>query len=1015
MGQFTGLLYKNLKIQSKNKFGVCCQLMTPMICILIIYGLQKLVDSLKLDGPSKIDHISNMDPLQVAKKLNISNLMRGYQPNFGSHIIRSINQMQKELEEAEVFVDSARVLSGEERSRMDLDQASEYQLVRTHKLMDATKVPFNLVVPLNLPISNESIRSLLKDQFKLKTCYKIIKFGVSGNDGTKEFLQNELRIDQNDSDLRRVNCQVKKKKKKQPSMRVPNLSFMDNLKSADDINTQMVKNEFTKLETYDLFKIDKEVEPTDGFMLFEEASPNKIKALLSTNNMQFFAYHHVNFMSMVKTMADYRIFMNTETHLTMIDILTNSILMNRFNNYRRGQPESLQAQRRTLLEELTKTLENHTISDLIKMHLQYLQDKRHGKVEPKVRSEQSSLGSKVNKLRQVITLSLTFPDRSYNKIIMANMFQLLNVIFYPFAIGLCLPIILSSLAIEKEERIHDLLKTNGMSMFKFYLSNFAFWFVFCSIVTFIFFLGGYVILDDTFFSNNSFGHIFFFSLGWNIQQIVFAFFILSMISTRGAASAIGNLLSTLGILFSVNLSTFIYPFPGHMPYWWNILPQSNMVRIIYFFLVNGSTEIQSVEKNEFHVCMFFLYFNCVIYGALIYAISNKHFWKKMYRKFIKRKTDYPEPELLEIPSEEKLLASEESFTEVESFDTQPRPDMHKSASLEKDKIRKIVNSTEIEKYRKKLAKLAIMCHDLDKVYDNGKHALKSLSLKIKKGEVYGLLGPNGAGKTTLISILTGFLGKNDGLAFVNGLNIDEQRMSKKLALCPQFNIQWPNLTVREHLKIFGMLRNIKLADIDGLVEEIIAKVGLEDKKDAEASKLSGGMRRRLSIAISLMGNTEIIFLDEPTTGLDPKRRRELWEIIKSNREEKTFIISTHLMEEAEFLCDRIGIMTLGQLRAVGTSNYLKKAFVDYFKVELILKDEFETWTEEMKMQLNEQLQWSNYYEFGNLIKAKIENNEERSYLEIFKAMKTCEKFVKSWALKNGSLEDAFEYIENKFK
>jgi ABC-type multidrug transport system ATPase subunit len=315
----------------------------------------------------------------------------------------------------------------------------------------------------------------------------------------------------------------------------------------------------------------------------------------------------------------------------------------------------------------------------------------------------------------------------------------------------------------------------------------------------------------------------------------------------------------------------------------------------------------------------------------------------------------------------------------------------------------------------KLEQHSIVCYNLSKTYDNGKEALKNLNLKIKKGEVYGLLGPNGAGKTTMISIITGFLEKTSGGIFVNSLNMDEHKLPKKLALCPQFNIQWPNLTVREHLIIFGLLRNIKWKDVHKLVEENIKKVDLEDKKDIEASKLSGGMRRRLSIAIALMGNTEIIFLDEPTTGLDPKRRRELWEIIKSIREQKTFIISTHLMEEAEFLCDRIGIMTLGQLRAVGTANYLKEQFVNYFQVELTLKEEFEFWTEELKGKLIDTVGGRIRYEFGKLIKVQIENEGNQSYLGIFKSVGKCKDFVKSWSLKSGSLEDAFAVIEGRFK
>jgi ABC-type multidrug transport system ATPase subunit len=402
------------------------------------------------------------------------------------------------------------------------------------------------------------------------------------------------------------------------------------------------------------------------------------------------------------------------------------------------------------------------------------------------------------------------------------------------------------------------------------------------------------------------------------------------------------------------------------------------------------------------------------------VISKKKTIKNLVKKlFSKKQNNYQNVNLTltntEADNDTTTILTESSFDQMESFTDNESTIMHSSGLKERLKISKIINSSNPEKRQKKLDKYAIVCNNLCKTYDNGKEALKYLNLKIKKGEVYGLLGPNGAGKTTLISIITGFLEKTSGKFFVDGLDMDEHKLPKKLALCPQFNIQWPNLTVSEHLIIFGLLRNIPWKNVHSLVKEIIKKVDLEDKKDIEASKLSGGMRRRLSIAIALMGNTEIIFLDEPTTGLDPKRRRELWHIIKSIREEKTFIISTHLMEEAEFLCDQIGIMTLGQLRAVGTANFLKEAFVNYFQVELTLKEEHEFWTEELKNKLKNALGGKIRYEFGQLIKVQIDNDDEKSYLEIFKSVGKCKDFVKSWSLKSGSLEDAFGVIEGLYK
>lgn len=1012
MGQLFGLFYKNLKIQSKNKCGVLCQLLTPLVCILIIFGLQNLVDTLndafKPHTQDKADIFG-----ENAKEMQISHLLKGYQPDMGKLLVQSINEVMEELNNSKVHVEREREVNIKESELYGLENDQKFRMVESFKKVGDIKVPFNMIVPLNLPLTNKQIHEYVKDQFKIKTCYKILKMGITSpspesRDQMTEYLVKNLKINANDSDVRRTNCQVEKNHQKMPSIRVPNVELVKELESAQDINDHMVNLELKKLEEVNIFQIDKELQPTDGFMVFKEANEDTVRGLLTANNMQFFSYHHVNYMNMIKTMSDYRIFLNTETYLTMIDILTNSILMSRFNNYSSDLVTKQDGGKLEVLKELTQVFQSKSIKDLLKMHFQYKQDTKNSK-KPKVVKTKK----KQNILRQVVTLSFSLPDRQYNKLILSSMFQLLNIIFYPFAIGLCLPIILSSLALEKEERVQDLLKINGMSMKKFYFSNLLFWFLFCSIVTLIFFISGNLILDDGFFKNNSGWDFLVFSIGWNLQQIVFAFFLLTMVSTAGAASAVGYILSTLGLLFSVNMTTFIYPFPERLPALWNLLPQSNYVRLMYYFMVKGSSEIAPTEKSEFNLCLFFLYFNVFFYGLLIYLISLKRFWKKVYRKVILRKRE-------NIPNVNLTLNEITSFgstTTIGSLDTnngQLDTNMHFSAIKEMRSISKIIASKNLLKYKQKLESLAIICQNLTKKYENGKLALDALHLKINKGEVYGLLGPNGAGKTTLISIITGFLKKTSGCVYVNGLDTDDHKLPKKMALCPQFNIQWPNLTVREHLTIFGFLRNIQYSKIKTLVEDLVAQVDLKEKIDIEASKLSGGMRRRLSIAIALIGDTEIIFLDEPTTGLDPKRRRELWEIIKSIRDNRTFIISTHLMEEAEFLCDRIGVMTHGQLRATGSSNFLKEAFVNYFQVELTLKEEFEKWDEGLKEQVVERLDGKIMYEFGRLVKVRVDNTERQGFSKVLKSVGQCREFVKSWSLKNGSLEDAFAVIQKTF-
>lgn len=637
-------------------------------------------------------------------------------------------------------------------------------------------------------------------------------------------------------------------------------------------------------------------------------------------------------------------------------------------------------------------------------------------------------------MKQIVSMVFSFPDRDINKVILTNIFELLNIIFYPFAIGLALPIILSSLALEKEEKIKDLMKINGMSLSKYYFANFIFWFIFLCILCLIFFVSGNLLLKDGFFHHNSYLEIVAFSIGWNVLQIVFAFFLLSFINSAGAASATGYIFSTIGVLFSINTITFIYPFPDHLPYGFNLIPQLNFVRLMYYFLVKGSSEIKDYEQNEFYVCLGFLYFNILFYSLLTYLCSDGYIITLIKKLFKKKKqvevvpnVDTPPQQELTDESIKNILNSQKRSklskdSEFNKIDNDSLPSLIKEYSKDFAQIHtsaqseffKIIDLTESQN-KNDLSEYSLCVQNLYKKYDSGKVALDDLNLLIEKGQIYGLLGPNGAGKTTMISIVTGFLSKTSGNIFINGKNTDDFPVKNKLALCPQFNIQWPNLTVWEHLTIFGMMRNLSGATLKNSVDKIIHDIDLEDKKNIEASKLSGGMRRRLSIGISLMGDTEIIFLDEPTTGLDPKRRRELWQIIKSIKKNKTFIISTHLMEEAEFLCDKIGIINFGVLRAVGTSNYLKSSLVDFFRVELTIKDHYSEWPTDKKTQIENILQGEIIYEFRNLIKIEIKKTNFENYSKILESIDSCSDFVKSWSLKSGSLEDAFTEIDGNYR
>src|SRR5438132_11598490 len=207
--------------------------------------------------------------------------------------------------------------------------------------------------------------------------------------------------------------------------------------------------------------------------------------------------------------------------------------------------------------------------------------------------------------------------------------------------------------------------------------------------------------------------------------------------------------------------------------------------------------------------------------------------------------------------------------------------------------------------------LAIECRDLRKTYDGKVEALRGIELEIREGECFGLLGPNGAGKTTAIEILEGLLKPTSGEVRILGRTWQSQprELREMLGISLQETRLAEKLTVRETIELFASFyRQPRPAS------EVLEALQLEEKTDSWVGKLSGGQRQRLAVATALVGSPKVLFLDEPTTGLDPQSRRQLWGIIRSFQQSGgTVLVTTHYMDEAERLCDRLAIVDHGQI------------------------------------------------------------------------------------------------------
>eukprot|EP01099_Mayorella_cantabrigiensis_P008065 TRINITY_DN7427_c0_g1_i1.p1 TRINITY_DN7427_c0_g1~~TRINITY_DN7427_c0_g1_i1.p1 ORF type:complete len:285 (+),score=50.59 TRINITY_DN7427_c0_g1_i1:164-1018(+) len=183
-------------------------------------------------------------------------------------------------------------------------------------------------------------------------------------------------------------------------------------------------------------------------------------------------------------------------------------------------------------------------------------------------------------------------------------------------------------------------------------------------------------------------------------------------------------------------------------------------------------------------------------------------------------------------------------------------------------------------------------------------------------------------------MLTGLLPPSSGEAYIKGLSIHTSmsQIGKFMGVCQQFDVLWNELTGRQHLTIFAIVKGTPIAEVETEVERRLAQVSLVSAADQRTEHYSGGMRRRLSVAIAFIGNPSIVFLDEPTTGMDPISRRQVWEIIKEAKKGRTIVLTTHSMEEADVLGDRIGIFGKGRLRCIGTTLHLKNKFGAGYRV-----------------------------------------------------------------------------------
>uniref|UniRef100_A0A9J7XKM2 P-type phospholipid transporter n=1 Tax=Cyprinus carpio carpio TaxID=630221 RepID=A0A9J7XKM2_CYPCA len=237
--------------------------------------------------------------------------------------------------------------------------------------------------------------------------------------------------------------------------------------------------------------------------------------------------------------------------------------------------------------------------------------------------------------------------------------------------------------------------------------------------------------------------------------------------------------------------------------------------------------------------------------------------------------------------------------------------------------------------------LGVSIRNLVKIYKKGaKLAVNHLNIKFYEGQITSFLGHNGAGKTTTMSILTGLFPPTAGTIYVKGMDIrtDMDMIRRTLGVCPQHNVLFDILTVEEHVWFYGRMKGMSMGEVKKEINSLLEDVGLQHKRHEQTKNLSGGMQRKLSVAIAFIGGSKVVVLDEPTAGVDPYSRRGIWDLLLKYRQGRTIILSTHYMDEADLLGDRIAIISQGKLCCCGTPLFLKARLGTGYYLTLVKRE-----------------------------------------------------------------------------
>ncbi|XP_053149567.1 ABC-type organic anion transporter ABCA8B-like isoform X2 [Hemicordylus capensis] len=454
---------------------------------------------------------------------------------------------------------------------------------------------------------------------------------------------------------------------------------------------------------------------------------------------------------------------------------------------------------------------------------------------------------------------------------------------------------------REKRKLKEVMKTMGLRDMAFWLS----WGLLYAVYLLIMSCMHMALTKSIFYPTSTFSAVFLLFFIYGISSIHFCFMISALLKKPKSTSYVVFLLTVC--FGALSLTTLFMTIPAPLEWTFSIFCPfafGAAVTKVSFFNKYGKTFSLSSLMEEFH-------FHALLFDSVLYMLLALYFDKVVPDKY-----GVPYPPLF-------FLKKSHWFKSRSGYSRDAPTDEQSHGHLFSDNMEAVPPEFD--------GKEAIRLNNIKKAYQvegTKTEALRGLSLNIYEGQITAVLGHSGAGKTTLLNILSGLSKPSDGSATIFKYNISEREDMEQIrqisAVCPQFNIQFELLTVKENLKTFAKIKGIPSTDIEKEVQMLLTLLDMKVIQDTQANRLSGGQKRKLTLGITFLGDPQVLLLDEPTIGLDPYSRHQVWALLNEHKASRVTLFTTQFMDEADILADRKAFISHGMLKCVGSSLFLKK-------------------------------------------------------------------------------------------